>query len=122
MDAAGCLYMVSDPDRRVHKLDAAGRMVASVGRGYGEGEGQLFDPIGPAVDAAGRVYVADWFRGEGRVHGFAPDGRHLGTWSAAADGQSLRSPMGVAVDAQGRIIVADGALPMLATIATSTRA
>ena len=25
--------------------------------------------------------VTDWFRGQGRVHGFGPDGRLLGTWS-----------------------------------------
>jgi sugar lactone lactonase YvrE len=116
VDSAGYLYVVSDPDRRVHKLDADGRVVASFGRGYGEGEGQLFDPIGLAVDAAGRVYVLDWFRGRGRVHGFAPDGRLLGTWSVGDDGQRLRSPQALAVDAQGRIHVADHDLPALVTI------
>ncbi len=121
MDRAGYLYVVGAPDHQVHKLDRDGRVLASFGRGYGEGDGQLFDPIGLAVDTAGRVYVADWLRGQGRVHGFAPDGRLLGTWSVGDDGQRLRSPIGVAVDAQGRIIVVDGALPMLATIATSTR-
>jgi hypothetical protein len=67
------------------------------------------------------VWVADWVRGQGRVHGFAPDGRHLGTWSVGDDGQRLRSPQAVAVDPWGRIVVADGALSTLATIATSTR-
>jgi sugar lactone lactonase YvrE len=121
VDSAGSLYVVSDPDRRVHKLDASGRVVASFGRGYGEGEGQLFDPIGLAVDAAGRVWVADWLRGAGRVHGFAPDGRLLGTWSVGDDGQRLRLPQGVAVDAQGRIHVADRDLPGLGTITPGAR-
>ena len=40
-------------------------------------------------------------------HGFAPDGRHLGTWSVGDDGQRLRDPQGIAVDGQGRIVVAD---------------
>jgi hypothetical protein len=120
VDAAGFLYVVGHPDRRVHKLDRDGRIVASFGRGYGEEPGQLFDPIGLTVDAAGRVWVADWFRGQGRVHGFAPDGGHLGTWWAGDDGQRLRSPSGVAVDPQGRIVVADRSLPGLVTITPGT--
>ena len=116
VDAAGYLYVVDAPDHRVHKLDREGRVLASFGRGYGEGAGQLFDPIGLTVDAAGRVWVADWFRGAGRVHGFAPDGRLLGTWSVGDDGQRLRLPQGVAVDAQGRVHVADRDLPALVTI------
>ena len=83
-----------DPDRWVHKLDGEGRVHASFGRDYGEGAAQLFDPIGLAVDSTGRVYVADWLRGQGRVHGFAPDGRLLGTWSVGDDGQRLRRPQG----------------------------
>jgi hypothetical protein len=121
VDAAGYLYVVGDRDRRVHKLDRAGRIVASFGRGYGEGDGQLFDPIGLTVDGAGRVWVADWFRGAGRVHGFAPDGRHLGTWWAGDDGQRLRLPQAIAVDAEGRLHVADHALPALVTITPSPK-
>lgn len=47
VDAAGHLYTVGDQDRRVHKLDAAGRVLTSFGGGRGEGDGQLFDPIAP---------------------------------------------------------------------------
>lgn len=121
VDAAGHLYVVDALDHRVHKLDRAGHVLASFGRGYGEGAGQLFDPIGLTVDAAGRVWVADWFRGAGRVHGFAPDGQLLGTWSVGDDGQRLRLPQGVAVDAQGRLHVADRDLPGLVTITPGIR-
>jgi hypothetical protein len=116
VDAAGHLYVVGDRDRRVHQVDAAGRVLASFGEGRGEGDGQLFEPMGLAVDAAGRVWVADWLRGQGRVHGFAPDGTLLGTWRVGDDGQRLRSPQGLAVDGQGRIQVADRDLPGLVPI------
>jgi sugar lactone lactonase YvrE len=120
VDPTGHLYVVAAfPDRRVHELDRDGRILRSFGRGYGEGAGQLFDPIGLTVDASGRVWVADWLRGQGRVHGFAPDGTLLGTWSVGDDGQRLRSPQGVAVDAEGRIVVADRGLAGLVTITPS---
>ena len=69
---------------------------ASFGLGRGEGDGQLLQPIGLAVDSAGRVYVADWLRGQGRVHGFAPDGRLLGTWRSGttASASGCRSGLG----------------------------
>jgi sugar lactone lactonase YvrE len=104
----------------VQKLDRDGHILATFGLGYGEGPGELFDPIGLTVDDAGRVWVADWLRGHGRVHGFAPDGRHLGTWSVGDDGRRLRDPQSVAIDAQGRIVVADRSLPGLVTITPST--
>jgi hypothetical protein len=108
VDSDGYLYVVSAfPDKRVHELDHDGPILASFGYGYGDGAGYLFDPIGLTVDAQGCVWVADWLRGHGRVHGFAPDGRHLGTWSVGDDGQRLRDPQGIAVDGQGRIVVAD---------------
>jgi sugar lactone lactonase YvrE len=68
------------------------------------------------ANTAGNVYVADWVRERGRVHAFAPDGRHLGTWWTGDDGQRFRSPQGIAVDAQGRILVVDHHLPALVTI------
>jgi hypothetical protein len=78
--------VVGDRDHLLHKLDAPGRVLASFGGGRGEGDGELFQPMGLAVDAPSRVYVADWLRGQGRVHGFARDGRRLGTWRQGDDG------------------------------------
>jgi hypothetical protein len=116
VDATGHLYVVSDPDRQVHKLDREGRVVASFGRGAGEGEGQLFDPAGLAVDAAGRVYVAERNMRAPRILQFDPDGRFVRAWTHGDDGQRLRSPTGLAVDAQGRIHVADRDRAVLVTI------
>ena len=42
---------------------------------HGQEPGQLDHPVGPAVDAAGRVYLAD--RGTGFVQKFAADGTAL---------------------------------------------
>jgi DNA-binding beta-propeller fold protein YncE len=120
VDAAGSLYVVEAPNHRVHKLDREGRILQSFGGGYGEEPGQVFDPIGLTVDAAGRVWLADWFRGQGRVHGFTPDGGHLGTWSVGDDGQRLRRPEGIAVDLHGWIVVTDRNLPNLVTITLGT--
>jgi sugar lactone lactonase YvrE len=94
----------------VHKVDRDGRVLASFGRGRGEGDGELFDPRSASLSTL-RAYVADWVRERGRVHAFAPDGSHLGTWSIGDDGQWLRSPQGLAVDTQGRLVVADRDLP-----------
>jgi hypothetical protein len=66
------------------------------------------------------VYVADGLGGQGRIHGFAPDGCHLGTWSVGDDAQHLRSPQGIAEDAQGRLHVVDRDLPTLVKITLET--
>jgi hypothetical protein len=42
VDAAGYVYVVGAPDHRVHKVDRDGRVLASFGRGRGEGDGELF--------------------------------------------------------------------------------
>ena len=115
VDAAGYVYVVGAPDHRVHKVDRDGRVLASFGRGRGEGDGELFDPRSASLWTL-RAYVADWVRERGRVHAFAPDGSHLGTWSIGDDGQWLRSPQGLAVDTQGRLVVADRDLPAPMTI------
>ena len=116
VDSGGSVYVVGDPGRRVLKLDPAGRVLATFGQEFGEGDGQLFDPIGLTIDAAGRVWVAEWLRERGRVQGFAPDGRPLGTWWAGDDGQRFRAPQAVAVDAEGRLHVADRNLSGLVVI------
>ena len=70
----------------------------------------LHDPYGAAVDAHGRIFVAD--RGHHAIRAFHPDGTYAFAIGAigqrgAADGE-LAIPRGVAVDpASGRIVVAD---------------
>jgi DNA-binding beta-propeller fold protein YncE len=69
----------------------------------GDGPGQLQDPVGPAVDTFGRVYLAS--RGSGLLHKFDSAGVPL--ISFEADG--VRRASGLAVDIGGGIYIADAA-------------
>ena len=46
----------------------------------GHGDGQLNWPADIAVDAAGNVYVAEFFGSNARVQKFEPDGEFLDAW------------------------------------------
>lgn len=69
----------------------------------GDGPGQLADPVGPAVDTFGRVYLAS--RGSGLLHKFDSTGVPL--ISFEADG--VRHASGLAVDSGGGIYIAEAA-------------
>ena len=92
----------------------------------GTGDGQLYDPVGVAVDAGGYVYVAD--AANDRIQKFDSSGAFSRTWGwGVEDGSSafqvcssdcqaglsgdgagqFNSPEGVAVDASGNVYVAD---------------
>lgn len=60
-------------------------------------------PHSLALDAQGRVYVAD--RGNGRVQIFDADGRYLGTWQ---DRRWLGRPWAIRIRSDGAIFVVDG--------------
>jgi DNA-binding beta-propeller fold protein YncE len=61
---------------------------------------------GVAVDAADRVFVADW--GNHRVQAFDAQGRLLARWGREGDGPGeFRLPSGLAVDGRGRVYVGD---------------
>ena len=72
----------------------------------GPGDGQLDEPHGVAVDAGGRVYVAD--AGNGRVSVFDKAGNHLGHIGHIGGAGDLSSPLDVAAGGPyGRVYVAD---------------
>ncbi len=86
---------------RVVKFDSDGKFLQAWGtRGHGPGE--LDTPHGIALDAAGRVLVAD--RANSRVQVFDQSGKFIAQWKAAAIGR----PYAVAPASGGRVFIADG--------------
>ena len=124
VDAQGNIYVADTWNARVVKLNAQGEFVASWGEGQDFGNGRVasqtdgtlagnaaqplgfFGPRSVAVDAQGRVYVAD--TGNKRVVVTDGDGNFLFQWGAAGAGAGqFDEPVGIAVDAQGLVYVAD---------------
>ena len=76
------------------------------------GDGQFYEPWGVAVDAEGRIYVADTWNG--RIQVFSADGEFLRKWGIfnTTDGElgdpyALFGPRGIAIDLDGNLLVAD---------------
>jgi DNA-binding beta-propeller fold protein YncE len=108
----GRVYSITgrwQPDEpQVRIFDRKGTLLAAWGRralGPPVPPGQLFDPTALAVDAAGRVYVADG--ASARVVVFRADGTFVHEWDRTT-APGLQFPRGLAVDRQGRVYVADG--------------
>ena len=101
--AADGSFYVSDGYRnsRVACFARDGRFLRQWGS-KGTAPGQFDLPHGIALDARGRVYVAD--RSNARVQIFDGDGRYLAEWKGTAFGR----PFDVAVGADGMIVIADG--------------
>lgn len=96
-------FYVSDgyANTRVVRFASNGRYQLEWGkRGSGAGEFDL--PHAIALDARGRVYVAD--RSNARVQVFSPSGRFLRQWK----GQGIGRPYSVAIAAADRAVVVDG--------------
>jgi YD repeat-containing protein len=73
----------------------------------GTGNGQLNRPEGTATDAAGNVWVADFYNG--RVEKFSPSGTWLATYGTWGTGNlQFREPDGIAINqSTGNVYVAD---------------
>ncbi len=113
MDAAGNLYVADLGNFRVQKVDSQGTPLNEWGR-QGTGPGQLnfdldtLDELGSgiAVDANGRVYVAD--SENHRIQIFTSDGAVIGQWGGqGSDLDQLNSPRGITVDGEGNIYITD---------------
>jgi len=86
------LVLVSDTgNKRVVVYDQAGQYVGQAG-GAGAGPGQFDEPVGLALDASDRLYVADQWNRRVQVFALAPDGGL--TWQAAwpVDGWQMNTP------------------------------
>ena len=86
---------------RVARFDASGRFIDAWGS-LGNADDELYLPHGIAMDARGRLLVAD--RRNARVQVRGSDGRVLAQWRPAGMGR----PFGVTVGPAGEVFVADG--------------
>ena len=96
---AGDIY-VSDGygNARIHKFTAQGELLVSWGE-PGTGPGQFRVPHGIAVDAGGRVFVAD--RENSRLQIFSPEGIFQDEWT------DMARPCQVTFDPAGNLYVAE---------------
>ena len=80
------------------KYSKDGKFIKAWGKtGYAPGEFRTLHAI--AIDARGRVFVAD--RGNNRIQIFDQEGKHLSTWL------QFGTPSGIAFDDKDQIYVAD---------------
>lgn len=86
---------------RIARFSADGRFLGQWGT-PGKGPGEFNTPHGIAIDATGKVYVAD--RENDRIQVFAPDGKPLAIWASPLIGR----PYGIAVLGPNRFAIADG--------------
>src|SRR5207302_42663 len=89
---------------RVVRLSHGGKFLGAWGR-KGAGEGEFNLPHSIAVDARGRVYVAD--RENARIQVFTPEGKFLAQWANGVH------PYGIAMTPDAKLIVSDGLTNLL---------
>lgn len=90
------------PNTRIVKFAKDGKFLKSWGT-KGSDPGQLLIPHGIAMDASGRLLVAN--RGNKRVEIFSQDGAYLGQIETGS------TPYGLAIGKDGTLYVADGTKP-----------
>jgi sugar lactone lactonase YvrE len=128
IDAGGTLYVADTGNNAIRRIAPDGRVSTLAGDGVaGDRDGPALQarfngPIGVAVDAAGRIIVADTYND--RVRAIDPDGtvrtlagaNQPGTADGVGAQARLHTPCGVAIDVSGRIHVADTGNGLVRTI------
>ena len=101
----GARTYVSATNNRITVYDAQGGRIAQFG-GTGRTLGKLSAPAQIALDAGGKLWVAD--RGNNRIQRFGPDGERLGMFGERGIGAGqFINPTGVVVDCTGTLTVSD---------------
>ena len=121
IDSAGVLYVADTSANRIRKI-SGGTITTVAGNGYtgfsGDGgpatSASLYRPYGVSVDAAGNLYIADFYNYRIRKvsGGTITTVAGNGTFGFSGDGgpatsASLKPPAGVTVDSAGNLYVAD---------------
>lgn len=102
-DKTGALWVLESNRSRLHKLDAAGKPVLSVG-GRGRRNGQLDEPGDFVIASDGSLYVAD--SGNGRIQGFSADGVFFNVIDKGMR-EKLSRPSALAIDSRDQLYVLD---------------
>jgi uncharacterized protein (TIGR03437 family) len=110
VDSAGNVYIADTGNHRIRKLFGAGVVITVAGTGASgySGDGgaataaRLNSPTAVAVDASGRIYIAD--SGNNTVRRVEADGTIT---TLAPSATSWNSPQGVAVTSTGEVFIAD---------------
>ncbi len=119
LDAAGNVYVADTGNHRIRRIGTDGAVTTLAGDGQagfadGPAAQARFDaPMGVAVDAAGRVFVADTYNDRIRV--IEADGRVRTLAGGATPGNvdgfgaesRLDTPVALALDAHGNLLIAD---------------
>ncbi len=93
---SGDLYILDGGNHRVLVFTPEGSFVRQIG-GIGQGEGDLYEPMGICLDGQGRVYVID--QSSNRVQVFKPDGQPLRRFRIDTVSDSI------AVNSKGEILL-----------------
>lgn len=98
-------------DRDAHEIvctDLTGQVLFTLGSRHVPAFEEPFNsPADVAVAPDGEIYVADGY-GNSRVHRFAADGTHLGSWGSLGTGPgAFITPHAITIDPQDRVLVAD---------------
>ena len=117
LDADGHMFMAAccAAGNQVQELDTDGELLRKIGS-EGSGPGAFSDqPVGVAVDAAGRIFASQ-LGVDGNVQVFGPDGGALAQWDGTAGGDlETVTAAGLLLDGQGNVYVS-----VLNTDASST--
>ena len=122
VDSSGNIYIGTNTGHRVRKVTASTGNISTVagtgssgysGDGGAAAAAQLNRPRGVAADAAGNLYIADYWNhrirkvdASGNISTVAGGGSSLGDGGAATAGQ-LNRPWGIALDAAGNLYIAE---------------
>jgi tripartite motif-containing protein 71 len=103
------MLVADDQHHRVAAFDTGGRLLASIGLGQGAGAGQLNFPYGVAMDAQGRVFVADDLNHRiVRYSTPATKYQYKARWGSYGTGPTnLAYPRGIAAGANGEVYAAN---------------
>jgi sugar lactone lactonase YvrE len=122
LDSAGNLYVADTYNDTIRKVTPAGVVTTPAGLAVGnpgsaDGTGsaaRFYNPIGVAVDSAGKLYVADMLNQTirkvtpaGGVTTLAGKAGHPGFVNGAGTNAEFNYPFGVAVDTNGNVYVGD---------------